>query len=681
MTNRIILILLIILNCTLFSFSRQPISAFEEDSFFVQFTAEKRDLNRVRPEPLKKFLLLAGFQENDAEGLIRYRRVHGEFESFQELFLIGFDENRIEILKKYFFIESSRKSADEILSETGNENLEESIEYYSDFLVHPLNLNDAPPEAISALPSMDREKAGRIAAFREKNPISELLELTNAGISRDDLLTISPFITIKPSEARGFTFTPILQYHQDKTVSGGTNNHSQGYSCRLMLYSENIRLYFASSTGSNSLPYASWNETLSNSHYNALFSVDGFQLTAGHYKIALGQGLLFGGSFTPPVDKIVSAPVKKGGKGLAPYLSLSFDSGGDGKRDFFNGIGASYQAYPLNLSGFYPEPKLTAFYSCFDNDGLHRMTNQTDYGMNIETKIPLFDTSAGFTLARQERLDGKFRDTGGSVYYDSGIFGLVNLYGEYAVFDGFSTAHGALLDLGDFNASLLGYYSETNFNAPNGSDIIRNRHDQAGIFTGLSYDFHWLYAGTYADISTKSTNAPLEKRYDAKAVSRFEPGSEFLKKVELAAESKYSDRLDEDDTRTHLSVETAFFRELFKIKFQWQNLRNYTHGEWGNMFTIRTVYSPFDWLDLIMRWNNYYAPSYFSALFDTEEGLSMGFFSIVPYYGNGNSYSALGRLHFSSDFELMVRYQLDVRYVYSIDKRNEDFTVFWKSEF
>ncbi len=658
-----------------------------DHDYYLFFTGEKRNLNKIRIEPLKRFFKIIGLSENLADGLTKFRNIHGEISGFNELYSAGFIENEVSILQTYFYIESSRLKSEDIIQNIDDEDELEKFEYYNDFLISPLNLNSASVKYIAELPGMDMIKANRIKEYRNRTEFGGLFDLTNAGISRDELLAISPFITIKPSEEKGFILNSFLSYDGTKALklsnqSTNNNNSVDTYTYKFNLQFKNINLYFAAQTISNYLPYANWDDAYRNSRYNIEYHTDNIKLIGGQFKLTFGHNLLFGPSFIPPLSDIDQVPVKKHDSGIEPYYSLSFDSDNNKIRDLFNGAGFSCFPSGLEIFGFNPEPRITGFYSYFDNDDYHKITNQQDYGGNLLFKIPLGNTAIGLTAARQVRYDNKFNDTGLEFYYDSFIFDSLNIYGDAAKFGGYSFLQGLIFQYEYLAFSLLGFYSETNYNAPNAADIIHDSKNAKGFFTGFSFDFNVIEAQAFADISTKITNSYIDERYQVKLDSKLGFDNNFFNKLEMEIKEKYSSLSDGDNLRSNLYSTLTLFKEKLLLTLKWQDLLNFTKKEMGNMLTLKLSIKPIYWINITGIWNTYRAASYYSALFSIDEPLYPGDFGLTPYYGIGNEYCFKLIYLFSTDFEVGIKYVTDYRKLAdSIENKNDDLSAFLQANF
>ncbi len=640
----------------------------QDEIFYLNFIKEKKNLNKIQSEPLKRFFKILGITETLASALMNYRNIHGEIENFNELLLIGFDNENIERMKSYFYLESNRVSTDEILRDYSDDDLE-NISFFNDLQLNPMNLNNTPVKYLAELPSMNLEKANRLDEYRKNHTISALFDLTNAGLTEGELLTISPFITIKPPEKKSFSFKSFIGY-EDKSTYKLTNslinesNISSTLIYRFNVDTKFINLYYATENLGDSPvinPIGNSNEIFLRSRYNALIQIENYKFLLGHYKISLGQNLLFGPSFIPPLSDIDSFPIKKLDRGIEPYYSLAVDSDNNGKRDFFNGAAICYEDAPVNISDFSPALRITGFYSYFYYDSINKMHSQRDYGGNISSKIPLFDTTLGLTAANQTRYDKKFDSTGLSFNYDSLIFDNFNLYGEIAEFDGISGVQGLILKNGFLKTSLLGYYAQTNFNAPNGTDIIRDSKNTRGMFAGIDYNFIILQTQLYADLSSKITNNSIEQRYQAKLNSKVKIDENWIKTLDFEVKTKYSDYQDTINLRSYFMSEGTFFNQRFYLTFKWQNLLNFTAKEMGNMSTLRSTIKPFSWFYIIGRWNNYHSASFDSALYALEEELYLGETSLKSYYGIGNEYTAAIKFVISDILEIGIKYIYDQR--------------------
>ncbi len=637
----------------------------EDQAFFLKLTEEKRDLNAVPENTMLHFFKIMNIDEKKAIDIIKYRKIHGEIENFDELLLIPVEPDIIESLKSYFYIESRRKSIEEILEGLEGDRLE-NIDYYSDFLIFPVNLNAAGQKDMASLPAMDEKKAAAIIEYRNEKPINELFDLTNAGLTPDDLLILSPFITIKPPVEKGLTLSlkaGILNTSSMEISNKITNENSEAdeYFYRLILTASRLKIYCSIKTYTNITEFSHWDSSISNIRLSALWESPDFSIIAGQYQFSAGQGLLMGKRYAVSPSDIDKAPVKKLNRGLYPSLSFGYDSNYDNVWDFLNGAAASVSLSQFNIAGFYPEPKIAGFYSYFETGPSMEKTNQVDYGFSAESKIPLFDTMLGGAYISHQGADSVAHMNGGSVYYDSYLFDTVNLFGEYASYGGTAAEQGTILKIDRFTASILGYYLEANYSAPYRGIVLHDDADVKGIFAGCNYKFPVITVQFYSDFYSKITNSPLNQKHEIKLKSMFNFQNEFVNSLETELKSRYSILSEGDNLRSYFNNKFSLFHDKIRLNLKWQNLLDFTDEEMGNMGTIRFEIIPVRNFSFVFLWNSYRSYSYNSALFAIEEEIPAGITQIKSYYGIGNEVSFLIKFNISEGSLLLFNFSDDER--------------------
>lgn len=630
---------------------------------------EKIDLNRVRPAYLKSIFIRIGLNGELAEKLTGLRSKRGEFARFDELLEAGMTAEQIALLEKHFFIESKRNDPEEIIRKWSAAGWGSPDHFYG-LMVYPMDLNSVREESLRELPCIGPEGAEKIVQYRKKNEIKGLYDLTNAGLRTEDLMNASPFVTIRPAKDRGFTLRSNVAYRsEEKTFQNGapddTDTDARDLEIRSSMEIQRFRFYFASRTtnGFFSGSPLSWTELSSRSRYYALLSADSIRFVAGHYQLAFGQNLLLGPAFTPPVTGFEGSPARKTDKGLSPCSSLSTDPDGNGVRDVFNGFAISFDLREIEIFGYYPSPRFTGFLSVYDADPFLDFTNQSDYGADIRIALPAENSSAGFTAVRQTRADNKFDSTGLSFHYDLGIFDLFRVYGEAAQFKGLAAVQGFNLNAGIVKVSLMGFYSATNYNAPNASDILHARRDAQGFFTGIGFELFGLELESFADCQWKLSDPLLkaQQRYQFAARMKWRDLSEWISRFEAEARTRFSDISDGRNLRSCAGLKAGIFRDRIVLDIQWQDVLNFTESEMGNMLSVRLRFIPFEHFSMVLRWNGYRSASYQSALFDTMEAAYAGDFTVNPYYGMGNEWTAVLKWKVSEEFTLNCMVRTDSR--------------------
>jgi len=612
-------------------------------------SAEKININKVSLSQIEKVFSDIGMDNSLALKLFQYRQNHGEIYSFEELILIGFTLEEIELIKKYFYIETERIGVDEILESLGGDQFE-NIEYYYDFLVTPMNLNEASVGNLAELPGMDFEKAKRIVKYRSENEIVSLFQLTNAGISKKDLLLMSPFITIKPPSEKGFIFLSRIssEYVYNKTISNFTTdetNFPQLYYSRFLLKGRTIEAYLSIPVISNSITTMEWEEILPYSRYYFLWSSKGinkkglFNILLGQYQISLGQNLLFGQAFPSFISDIRKFPVKREGRKIIPYKSTSYDVDQNGIRDYFNGFVGQIDLTEREMGMGMPELQIIGFYSYFNNEPLSGITNQEDFGGGLEGRFLNESILVGMAFSRQRRFDNAYNNTGMNFYYDIFPLEKFNLFGEYANFGGFSTKHGLILRPEPFYVSTIVYYAQTNFMAPNGGDILNGKRDVAGFLAGVGWDGEFSDGQFYADFYKKTTNENFYQRYEGKIKFLFSLEYGIIKIYEIELKSRYSILQEGESLRSYVNQKIELFQKKILLSVRWQNLLNYTFQETGNMGTFRITFKPINTLYFSFEWSTYNSASYNSALYRLKTKTLDESPEIKPYYGTGNEFS------------------------------------------
>ncbi len=344
--------------------------------------------------------------------------------------------------------------------ETDNSDLYNQIEYYMD---HPVNLNTASMEELSALPYLDISMAKIIIAHRKKygNFFSSNELYSISLIPPEVIKKILPFISVtkeyqdKSQPEPNFinemslqTRNRILNDLQQK--AGFRDNKFEGNSFHIynrvkIKYKNTFRLGLLTDKdpGEKSIyDFSSGYFNLSNwGNFN--------NIILGDYLIEFGQGLTLWSPFGFSKGSDAIYPVKKKPNHVKAYTSST-------ENNFFRGAAAEYKWEQATLTGFYSKNLFDANVDSVSGliistplDGYHRTVNEllkrktaaeTSYGVSLEYEI-MEPFRLGF-LYYNSRIDHSFLpsnifDIKGSnfnyysTYYDFYTTNI-NIFGEVA---------------------------------------------------------------------------------------------------------------------------------------------------------------------------------------------------------------------------------------------------------
>lgn len=365
----------------------------------------------------------------------------------------------------------TEQTVEDILEEPGeesdNSDLYEQIEYY---IEHPVNLNTASLEELSALPYIDLSIAKLIIDHRKKYGVffsqNELYSISL--IPQDVVKNILPFVTvIKETQENYPTEKYFLSGVSMKMRSRFLNDLQQRrgfkenkfvgspykiYNRISTNYSDNISAGFLSEKdpGENSL------SDFSSAYINISNWMNFKNIIAGDFLVKFGQGLALWSpyGFSKGSDAVYS--VKKNAGSVVPYSSATENS-------FFRGAAIEYEWEHTKFTGFISKNSLDAnidsvsgFITSTPVDGFHRTTTEigkrksaleTIYGISIKSDVSDL-LSLGF-LYYNSNFDHSFLPTdlfdikGANFNYYSSCYDLFlsnfNIFGE-AAFNGTSVA-------------------------------------------------------------------------------------------------------------------------------------------------------------------------------------------------------------------------------------------------
>lgn len=622
--------------------------------YYKGYQTVKRNINKASSKTITRFLSILGFSENTITALLNWRDVHGGLLSIDELIGAGLTVDDVLLLKQYFTCDGVRKSTEDIIRSLEDTELLENMDYYEDLLLHPLNLAVASAADLTGLPGFNHQKAAALIRYRETTPFKTLLEVTNAGFSVDDLYNLAPFITIKPSADRGLSFKARMAFY--KPAPG----LSDLLGLKLVLASGPFSAYFGSATVSNFMTFTPW-QTVSDSARWYMGWQDGlFKLIAGHYKVLLGQNLLFGPSYSPAATRLDSYPVIRADRGIVGYTGQSADPDGDKTRECLYGAAVCYELKELNAVGLKFGPRIIGFYSSHGPDVSTGLTNQSDYGLDIRLNMPFGLGFAGYTIAHEERADGKYNLNGSSLHYELYPLDWLTLYGESTFTSGGSHVHGALLHVEPIKVLLSGYYMESNFTAPLGQPYLNAKPGSTGCFAGISGDFGVVSPQVSTEWTVPQENSGLpNSRNDVRVSIQVPSFVSWLSSLSLELKSRYSCLSGETNLRSGLSASVGLFRKKVVLHAAWQNLLDFTSATRGNMVVFRAGLQPQKDCKINLAYGSYQADDYNSALFRSEEGSLPGSSGMKAYYGDGVFWSLGVSYRLTDDLSTGLRYRAD----------------------
>ncbi|MCX7882423.1 MAG: helix-hairpin-helix domain-containing protein [Brevinematales bacterium] len=162
--------------------------------------ANPLDLNILSDSQLASILRLNGIEERYILSLLSWREKNGWVWSYEELLLCGIPEEMLPWFRHHFIISDPLPPEDISLE-------------LADFLLYPLDLNEAHPSALRLLPGMTEENIRNILSYRRHKGFVSLRELLSLGWTKEEIQRISPFVRISPPSSR-------LQWHHAFRIEG-----------------------------------------------------------------------------------------------------------------------------------------------------------------------------------------------------------------------------------------------------------------------------------------------------------------------------------------------------------------------------------------------------------------------------------------------------------------------------
>lgn len=526
--------------------------------------------------------------------------------------------------------------------------------FYQDLILHPMDLNTTRIEYLNELLELPQEKILLFEAYRKNFYLTSIYELTNFGLSLQRIKEISPYIVVKNITNKEISL--FFRY-----LSQSKNLLSNSSSAYALITVKDFDIYYGVKSYTNIVDETSAN-FISNSRYFLKYENDITKIIVGHYQAAFGQGLLFGNNTISIIDRIDSAPIYKKTRGFVEYKSLNDDSDSDGKRDYLEGFAINFNI----KNSFFP----------FLSIANHLIEKALTTNLNITSGlIYKNDFEAGLVYNNLNRLTNQF-----SLFYD-GKNDLFHPYGEVAYAGGLSLAQGGILRHEDFKLSALLYYSESNFNSTTSGKIIEYENDTKGIFFGFKKDFTPFYAQIYLDFYNHPlTNETIYQKYELALGLNWK--NEIFSTLSIEAKSRYSELKTTKNIRNYIYLDSGFLKDRIMVFLRFQNLLELEKREMGNLFIIKIITFPLNFLKIKGRYNIYRAKSYYSALYYPEEPFYFGDFSPGCYYGIGSE-AAIYIEMFNKEFlKLGCGYSVDSRKVENErDIKKERFLLYLEGEF
>lgn len=507
-----------------------------------------------------------------------------------------------------------------------------------DLVLQPLDINSATMKQLLILPGIDETIAGKIIRYRDNYRVTNLNDLTNAGMARDAVERIRPYAIAKPIDAPGI----VLRFRVNPEAVSVSNSYRWGNKTRALLDLDIFKLYGCFKFTNGQIIDTG---ALSNAKGYAQLALGDFTLTGGYYKIRLGQGLLFGSSYIANVDTLSGSPLKKSGGGISGDTSENTDSDGDGKPDQAFGAAVRWDLTALKVLGYYPDARLTAFYS-------HPLFQSRSAGVNAEADLPYSAARVGGSFVLTENSNSTNLPAG-HVYFETARIANFSLYGELAHRGAYSGSLGLDWALSGFSALALGYLQQTDYEPLFGGTVLRAKSDRSGCFLGAGYQQQGWSVRYYEDWDTKLSDRRWESRRELKAVLPFLSGKDLGMELEL--KSRHTDSEDGDSVRSRAKLTLSFLDGFLKPSLAYQHMGHLTRSENGHL--LETA--------LDVKWNTllraklsgsyFKTPSYASAVYATEPALFPGDSPPLCYYGEGAAASMLLTADITGCFALGVK--------------------------
>lgn len=485
--------------------------------------------------------------------------------------------------------------------------IEEDEKFYSDLLINPMDLNTTKFVYINQILQLGNEQSKKFENFRKTNYFKSIYELTNFGLTMNEIEKFSPYIRIKnPPEKELFFFFRFI-------------NKEKNYTNKNIFQSEtkikDITFYYAIQSETNIIE-KELSYFLTNSTYNLSFENELINFVIGHYQLCFGQHLLFGTGSINYIDDITLHPIHKKTRGIVRYKNPNKDSDNNKIFDFLDGIAMNFK---INNSFF---PYLS----------ISEQTIKTNTNFNITTALVYKDNIEIGAIWNY-----KLTNTNEySIFYNLPITPIFNPYGEIAFSDGLSIVQGFITKFQETKIAGLFYYAETNFNALNGEEIIDYKKDTKGLFFGINQALTPFYIQGYLNIFSRITNETIYQKYELK--SGFKTKNSIFSDLSIELKSRYSDLRTTKNLRNYVYVNNCFLNNKIILHLRYQNIIEIMRNETGNLYLLRLILYPY-FFKLKGRYLYYKADSYYSALYYPEEDFYFGDFTLRSYYGEGYEYA------------------------------------------
>ncbi|MCX7820753.1 MAG: hypothetical protein N2258_03660 [Brevinematales bacterium] len=490
--------------------------------------------------------------------------------------------------------------------------IEEEGEFYRDLLIHPMDLNTTKFSYLNQLLQLNEKQSRNFENFRKNNFFKSIYELTNFGLSIENIEKISPYIRIKnPPEKELFFFFRYITKEKNNTNQNIFESEIQ---------IKELNIFYGINSKTNILEKEQ-SYFLSNSVYNFSFENELINFVIGHYQLSFGQNLLFGTGSINYIDDISKYPIHKKTRGIVRYKNPNKDSDNNKIFDYLDGIALNLKIKNL----FFPYLSI-AKQLIKTNTNFH-ITTALIYRENIE---------AGCILSYNSTNTNEY-----SFFYDFPLTPLFNPYGEIAISDGLSIVQGIKTTFEETKISGLFYYSETNFNSINGEEIIDYKKDSKGVFLGVNQKLTPFYIQGYLNIFSRVTNENIYQKYELK--SGFKTKNFIFSDFSIELKCRYSDLRTTRNFRNYIYLNSGFFDNKIVLHLRYQNLTEILKNETGNFIMTRLILYPY-FFKIKARYLYYKADSYYSALYYPEEDFYFGDFTLRAYYGQGYEYALYGEI-------------------------------------
>ena len=514
-------------------------------------------------------------------------------------------------------------------------NEEESVSFYQDVLLNPMDLNTTKIEYLQEFLNLKGSNLKSFIDFRKHNYFSSIYDLTNFGFSEFEIEKLSPYIVVKKITNKDFYFYGKTAFIQRRFDNSETNR----FIFQFEVGAGNLKFYSGFKTFTNILESDAY--SITNLRYNFTFEDKYLKFLLGHYQLSYGQGLLFGDSSLNFIDSINKTPVYKKSKGIITFKSLTDDFDNDKNYDYINGIA-------LNLKFF--EDTFFPFLST--GEQIVKKTNKLyNFTMGFLYKD---DSEAGILWNNIYPLTNQF-----SFFYDYQGLDFFQPYGEIAISEGRSIEQGLIFNFDRTKITILGFYCDTNFNSFNDRNILGYKNNFKGFLSGLKFDINNFYFQTYYLLYSRTTNEVYFNKLEFKGGVYLK--SDFFSTIFFELKTRYSTLSTTTNLKNYIYFDVGFLKNNLVFQFRYQNLIEFIREEMGNFFLLRVILQPLKFLNIKGRIVYYNAESYYSALFYPEESFYRGDFYLKAYYGEGFEYSLFS--------EVKIKDFLDFGIGYSIDKQ------------